>query len=261
MKTKHILLLSASLMFSSLLVGQYVANDIYWGGDPSDGSEGDVLGSDTFSLTHTETFINSGDLTINIFGNYFDNVASNVGLGGTSLGDLFISIDGLVWTDGGAATTGDYIGGPDGHSTWEYGVSLGVYDNTGVDITDGSNPIAANVYSDPSDVILSTGNTYRKNQEWKFVPNGNNEVGSASWYIDTAGNVADDDFLSITIFGFRDIFTEISNPNELAIHWTMSCANDVIEVNPVPEPSTIGILGAAGLMGVLFIRRRLAKRK
>ena len=37
--------------------------------------------------------------------------------------------------------------------------------------------------------------------------------------------------------------------------------NDVIEVNPVPEPSTIGILGAAGLLGALFIRRRLAKRK
>ncbi|MEX0326693.1 MAG: PEP-CTERM sorting domain-containing protein [Puniceicoccaceae bacterium] len=257
--SKKLLVFSVSLLaFAHLGFSQYIAEDNYIGGVATNAgyTYSDTIGN-VFELTHTETFLSGGNITINIHGNYFDNIISGTGLNGTTLGDLFISTNGLAWGPG-DDTTLDYIGGTT-QTIWDYGVKLGVYDNqSGTDIT---SPVAATVHSDPSDIIQSTASgVWREFQEWQFNPGDRTEVGSASWFIDTAGNVANDDFLSITIFDYKNVLG-VDDANELSIHWTMTCGNDVIETTPVPEPSTIGILGAAGLMGVLFVRRRLAKRK
>lgn len=242
--------------------GQYVSQDNYWGGVPNSDAakyQSDVIGAnDVFDLTQAEVIMNNGDLTLNIYGNYFDNIMSGEGLYGTTMGDLFLSVDGLDWTNGGAATLDDYFMSPDSYTTWEYAVKLGKYDNEGDDL--GTEQVATIHAITEDDIVLSNpgdGVYFREFQEFQ-VDTDSNPVGLATWYIDEAGAEANDDFLSITIAGFEDLF---GSAFDVGFHWTMSCGNDVIEFQPVPEPTTIGILGAAGLMGILFLRRRIVRRK
>lgn len=75
-----------------------------------------------------------------------------------------------------------------------------------------------------------------------------------SGWVDTGGN-------PVTSYTFD--FTGLSGgglnvgTDPSIIGWTLNCANDVIyeEVNPVPEPATILLLGS-GLMGLAALRRK-----
>lgn len=54
--------------------------------------------------------------------------------------------------------------------------------------------------------------------------------------------------------------TDLATAEQIAFHWTMSCANDIIEgtvdfASKVPEPAALGLL-LIGLTGVGFARRR-----
>ena len=44
---------------------------------------------------------------------------------------------------------------------------------------------------------------------------------------------------------------------DIALHWTMSCGNDFLDIttSPIPEPSTYLLLGS-GIVGLVFWRRR-----
>ncbi|MCP4408748.1 MAG: PEP-CTERM sorting domain-containing protein, partial [Gammaproteobacteria bacterium] len=52
---------------------------------------------------------------------------------------------------------------------------------------------------------------------------------------------------------------DLFNNGQVAIHWGMTCANDVIEGEvSVPEPTTLALLGI-GLLAIPFARPRRRK--
>jgi hypothetical protein len=278
-----------NLIFTTLLAtsavgvsAQAIFDDDYWGGVPTNNNatyQADVIGdADVFDLTGFNFVTGPDDaLEIRIYGNYFDNIMSGQDLLSTDMGDLFISTDGLGWDTGGAATLDDYFDDPDDSNDpatttiWEYAVVLSPDSNATGALANFANDtkpnaeeaISASVYNvDPDNIVLSSvGNgIYRANQEVSYDGSGQDALDTASWYISD-----DYSFLGITLDDPASLF---GNNDTIGFHWTMSCGNDVIEfeyansfATPVPEPSHIGALGIASILGLIAVRRRLKARK
>ena len=263
----------AALLFSgAALSAQAVFPDAYWGGDPSSNKgryQADVIGNENvFDLTGFNVQYDAFDdvLDVRLHGNYFDDIMNDSGgLLDTYMGDLFISTDGLSWTDGGEATLDDFYGQPDA-TTWEYAATLGTYDNAQGQLNgvDSDNPMSGSLVSvtDPdTNVELSTVDRrgiFRENQEVRYTGGGASQA-PVTWFFSD-----DYSFLQISIADAGSVF---GDADEIGFHWTMSCGNDVLEfstpqsITPVPEPSLIGALGVGGLFGYLWIRRKRRNRK
>jgi hypothetical protein len=226
--------LGFSLLASQSVAAPFVIEDNYIGENLTYPSySGDIIGDASFFdvIKMEVSFDSPNTMTVDVYSRYFDNIGKYE----TELGDLFISTDG-------------YSG--DGED-WEYVLKLDDYHgnpgDTGI----------LNLYEVDDEKITSSfapsGYIYRPGQEVQYNAGDQNFLTTGSWGIFDNGTPSDqDDFLRFVIaYDFGDV-------SEFGFHWTMTCANDVIEGGapaPVPEPTTALLFGA-GLAGLAGLYRR-----
>ena len=210
----------------------------YWGatnylGGPTNQ---DVYGGGPFSIDKMVVSFGGGMMTVQVIGSYFTALAANQ-VYGMLPGDLFIDLQG--WNPVGTAPNyGDDSVLSHGQP-WDLAFDLNtsaLYSTAGGAITLSNNGMPP------------VGTPYRTNQEWDFLPGQAPIVGGA-WGI--AG-----DTLTIS---FNYVGSGIGTATDLGLHWTMQCANDVVNggVKGVPEPSMLLLFGS-GLLGLGFFARKKA---
>ena len=254
MKLKILLLsfLAVFLLFGNATAAPTIISDEYWGAD--DHGWEDVIGNQSFfDIFDATVELNGTILSVDIHTNFANN-----GLGtfrdyttsgnGIGYGDLFLS---SAWNPHGSTPykDDDYANG----TTWTYGFTL---DNRWWDGT-GTGGIGTLYSLSPGDILrsehLMTGGTYRNGQEVAVDIEGLTPGNIGSWSIDSTNNIVS--FL-VDISG-----TGLLTGDEIAFHWGMTCANDVIEGSaPVPEPSTMLLFGT-GFLGLAMIGRKKLFKK
>ena len=268
-----------SLLFvTSQAEALYIA-DSYWGagaegvihaGGGSDaGTSGDVYdpANERYDISGMDVSISAvGLLTVKIYSNvddYFGKWKDDSTM--AAPGSLFLSTNG--WNPAGSAPYGadgsgstvdsssglNVITQNDGEN-WEYVVTLNEFDSTTKKYA--STSLYATTDSSGNAQGTIYGGTERKVQEMLFLPENDQTslawVSNGAWFTqDTMGKY----FLTIT----TDLSTidGWASVREWGLHWTMACANDVIEgsFSPVPEPATALLFGA-GLAGLAAFGRR-----
>ena len=230
--------------------------DNYEGSD--DNGFGDVIGSTAdFEIFSMDATVTDNTLAVSIYTNFagkgdaglFSGITGGDGIG---YGDLFLSSS---WTPDGLAPheTDDASTG----TVWEYGFSL--EDRWASDGGGAVTDLAGTLYSlnsgdNNTDALLSgdflTGGTYRDGQEVAVDTCDPSDAAcnadvtaltnTGSWGIDTANKLIT---FTIDLSG-----TSLADSSQIALHWGMTCANDVIE-GEIPAP-VILLLMATGLLGV-----------
>jgi len=203
-----------------------------------------------YDISGMDVSILNGTLTVIIYSNkdnYFGKWLLNKSA--YAPGDLFLSTTGWnpLETSTDTFTNGKRNYNSDGAgvgTSWDFVVAL---ENV---LT--ANKGTSNLYS----TAAANGNisygTLRNAQEAYFSPSTNaTSVGTGVWEIVSPTNA--NPYLLIT----TSLTNEMQNVREWGLHWTMECANDVIEgsFSPVPEPATVLLFGA-GLAGLAAFGRR-----
>lgn len=186
---------------------------------------------DTFDIDGMDVTITDTLMTVNLLTDYAPGIVPGTTSTTTDYGDLFISVNGWL---------------PDSE-IWEYAFDF----DTGAlyDIRNAQDRILF------SDVVYGDRfgtQAYRHGQEIEIDTSGLDSVGQGS-----AGDFGDYYALS---FDISNMHWNIGDT--LGFHWTMSCANDVIEGSVtagVPEPSTLLLLGS-GMLGVVALQRKRSKK-
>ncbi len=228
--------------------------DTYIGGD--DHGYGDVISGDgdaTFGIESMDIEMTGNMLSVSIqtsfAGRGDDGLFSRYTDGGKGIGygDLFLSDS---WTPSGAAP---YLNDDNTNGTvWTYGFTL--KDRWMSENSKGSGALVKlNSGNNNADALLSddlmTGATYRNGQEVAVdLQNGDiSFINNGSWDI-ASGRI---NFL-IDLTG-----TTLASSKTIALHWGMTCGNDVIEgeyTRDVPTPGILSLL-LAGLAGLALTRR------
>ncbi|MBN1847942.1 MAG: PEP-CTERM sorting domain-containing protein [Deltaproteobacteria bacterium] len=239
----------------SAIAAPYSISDNYIGADEYHYNQhyGDVIGDPgLFDIQGANLSLHATILQIDIYTNFaglgddglFSGYSNGLGIG---YGDLFLSNQ---WTPYGDSlyVLDDYSNG----TIWNYGFALdNRWGETGGD---------AVLFSLDSrdDALLSedfmTGAIYRNGQEVAVNTEsaGVDDIQEGKWEVHAAEGYIR--FL-IDINGIDDLL----NTDQIALHWAMTCGNDVIEgagkFPPVPEPATMLLLGT-GLICLAGLGRK-----
>lgn len=258
-------------------------NDEYIGGSPTDSNfDGvDVVGNATspFDLKTWNVSVDFNPITgdtmmgVQITGDYFESIIANDQAGAgdlldTTMGDLFISTTGLGWGSG-DDTNKDWNAAtnrtaPTTTTDWDYAIEVtkrggpfessevgrsNAFTTSGYDASDNANIVESNV----------TSGDFREWQEWKLDTTNLDKKFNANWWIE-------EESINFT-FNVADLG---DLGDAIGFHFTMSCANDVIEFEipidtipqgVVPEPSTYAAFGLGTLLSLVYLRRRRAQKK
>lgn len=229
--------------------------DNYIGGTATHSSYSgkDVVGDKAdFDIQSMEVTQTGSQFKFDIATNFANNAGNFFG-SAIGYGDLFL---GSSWTPA-SDTKNDTFR----NTSWSYalvlddhfgnGGALTLYQLVGGSTTNGGlndNVMLSQNFMEP------TNNIYKKDQEVRVNTQSKNLVSLAtgSWSMGN-NNIS----MNIDLFG-----TDLMNSTDLAYHWAMYCANDIIEgettmTAQVPEPATLGIMGL-GLVGLFGFRRRKA---
>lgn len=234
----------------------YVGGTGGWGDDNPDTSQltGDVIGDentfgvDSMTVTQNDSYFNF-DIKTNFVGNQKNYFGDDIGYG-----DLFL---GSSWTPDGSSSDG-YASDEAFSSVWTYALVLDNRGGQGGDLLlYKMNENNTSTVSLSNDFMEPTANGYRKNQEVALNLGAEdseliyNTQTVGSWTEDVASNLLK---MEIDLAG-----TGLLDSDSLAFHWTMYCANDVIEgevdVASVPEPGLLTLLGV-GFAGLMLARRK-----
>ncbi|MCH8532327.1 MAG: PEP-CTERM sorting domain-containing protein [Saccharospirillum sp.] len=228
----------------------------------------DAIGVDAVFDTHSMTITQSGSMfNFDIHTNFVGKQGTSSTVNGQTVnygkyigyGDLFL---GSVWEPDGDASDG-YASDEAFSTLWTYALVLDNREGTGGDLllykmleSSDSTVLLSNDYMEP------TSNGYRQNQEVALDLSAEdtgkifNTQRVGSWTEDLTSSLLK---MDIDLYG-----TGLLDSNTLAFHWTMYCANDVIQgqadITPyrVPEPGVFSLL-SLGLVGLWFARRRQQK--
>lgn len=233
-------------------------NDTYHGGNGH--GYGDVIaaaGVHTFDVDSLDATLAGNQLTVVIYTDFAGHAgispSSTAHRTGIGYGDLFLSTGwnpkGSGFHDSDNASNGNH---------WTYAFSLdNPTDNSGGNGT--VYALGAGTHSNHNPDVLRSdhfidcgyGCTYRNGQAVAV------DTHKATATNDTGTWTVGDGFLS---FSF-DIAGLDLDPDNLGLHWTMYCGNDVIEgltaATAVPEPKPLGFFFVGlGLIGLAVVRRR-----
>ena len=231
------------------------------------GSASDHMGGEFYDIYSMEVSRSEdGIMTVRINTKFVD-----INDQGETFGDLFMSTTG--WNPTGDAATGSENGYEDDHAfntgtQWDY-----VYDLNGERyLTDGDTDsgsarlqaLKAYDMNDDDDKDNFVYGTDRKvsDPEARHLYRSHNAAYDQS-FASRSGSVEANTANNYLEFIFDVSGTGLATAQQIAFHWTMSCANDIIEgevtfAGKVPEPAAVGLL-LLGLTGVGFARRRKEK--
>lgn len=254
---KAISLAALTVAFAQPATAGFITDD-YWGGTDSIGAPAqDIIGGDVYDIHSLNLSIIGTTLSVKINTNYAGHAG---GASGTAYGDLFLA---ETWTPTGTApyATDDASNG----TVWTHALSLDgdLYNSDGdlrkavsTRITNVNNTTSLYSLSGSNDdsAILSedvTTGHFRTGQE-VAVDKYNANPYATDTGLDGSFTINPDNFI---LFEIDIAGTDLEDWTSIALHWGMTCANDVIEGETIPEPAVLGLL-AIGLIGMGVSRRK-----
>ena len=228
--------------------------DTYVGGNEH--GYGDVIGDSRFQVSSFEMSRSGTNLHVVIntqFAGYGDDAlfaaytrTTASARRGIGYGDVLLSNS---WTPYGDAPykADDHLHG----TLWTYGFSL---DNRWSATGGAGRLFALNGATNDSNTLLSndflSGATFRDGQVIAVDTAAHTVAGkgAGTWTVDSVNHRL--------LFDFDISGTSLQSDDTLALHWGMTCGNDVIEgLAAVPEPGTLALLAVAMLTAPLVRRR------
>jgi hypothetical protein len=255
---------SGTLLLAVAYANAYTIEDEYFGAKPThEWSARDVIGSSSYyDISKMDVTVSGSSMTVAIYSTFFDKIDSDtIKNDKTNMGDLFISTSG--WNPNTAKPNYAADSMSTTSTVWDYAVALDHHGQTSSDgYTTNGTVYLYKILGGYNEIIESNLNglnpsewVYRDDQMVQFMPgSGNSSLVAGSWALmDISGS--EYDLLTMT-FDISALLAQRTS-DEWGFHWTMTCANDVIEGQapiPNPEPSTL-LLTGLGIFGALFLRR------